>query len=272
MKRSWLYIILLILSGCAKQTDWELSEQGETLIVVEATITNEKKPQEVYLHYNMSDLSDEPIPLSDAQVIITDEDSTWQLKEDSLFAGKYYTKTDLVALTNKNYSLLVIDGGKVYSAQANMVPGRTFNPLIYSKNEDDDLYHIDYVASAFEAEDPAMWEVRLDWSGVPGYEGMEKSYTTKKLLFYTLTTLDVSQVFAPVVEEVSFPAGTIIEQKRYSLTAGHTEFIRSLLLETSWQGGVFPTDPANVTSNISTGGMGYFAVCAVNTLSITVTP
>jgi hypothetical protein len=101
---------------------------------------------------------------------------------------------------------------------------------------------------------------------------MDPEKCKKRLLFYTLTTLDVSQVFAPLVEEVSFPAGTRIDQRRYSLTPEHAAFIRSLLLETNWQGGVFPTDPANIQSNISEGGLGYFAVCAVNNLSLIVEP
>lgn len=272
MKRRWVYILTIILTACAKQADWEVPEQGEKLVVVEATLTNEARPQEVYLHYNMNDIEGIPMPLSGAEVIINDEDSTWQLLEDSLVPGKYTSRSKLVALTGRNYSLLVISPEGIFSAQASMVAGQTFNPLLYSKNEDDELYHIDYVASAFETGNPAMWEILLDWSQVPGYEGSSPGETSKRLLFYTLTTLDVSQIFAPAVEEVSFPAGTLIEQKRYSLTEGHAGFIRSLLLETSWQGGAFPTDPSNVTTNISAGGLGYFAVCAVNTLSLSVEP
>jgi len=45
-----------------------------------------------------------------------------------------------------------------------------------------------------------------------------------------------------------------------------------LLLETSWQGGVFPSDPANVNTNLSEGALGFFGICAVNSLSLTVTP
>ncbi|HSG67903.1 MAG TPA: DUF4249 family protein [Bacteroidales bacterium] len=272
MKRPWIYILLLVAGACAKQADWEVPENSESMLVVESTLTNEPKKQDVYLHYNIHDLNDEPLPLSGASVIINDEDSTWQLDEDPLSPGKYSSKTNIVARLGQNYSLLILFDEKIYSSQAEMAPGKTFSELLYSKNADDDLYHIDYVASAFESEDPAMWEVLLDWSMVPGYENSDPAETRKRLLFYTLTTLDVSQVFAPVVEDVTFPAGTLIEQKRYSLTPGHADFVRSLLLETSWQGGVFPTDPANVPTNISAGGLGYFGVCAVNSLSLTVNP
>jgi hypothetical protein len=91
-------------------------------------------------------------------------------------------------------------------------------------------------------------------------------------LFYTLKTLDVSEVFAPAVEEISFPAGTIIEERRYSLTAAHAEYLRTLLSETTWQGGLFTTPSANVATNLSAGATGFFGVCAVTSLSVTVTP
>lgn len=262
----------LILTGCLKEADWDMPGEEEEVVVVEATITNESKPQNVFLHYTITALNSDPMPLSGAEVILSDEDSTWLLPEDSYKPGKYTSTTDIAARTGRNYSLLIIYRERIYSAQADMVQGAVFNELTYKKNDNNDLYHISYVASAFESESPAMWEILLDWSAVPGYEQSDPASTHKRLLFYTLNTLDVSQIFAPVIEEVSFPAGTLIEQKRYSLTPGHAAFIRSLLLETSWQGGVFPTDPANVPTNISTGGLGYFGICAVNSLSLTVTP
>jgi len=178
----------------------------------------------------------------------------------------------VVAQLEKNYSLLILYENNFYSAQAYMVSGEPFPELTYKKDEDSELYRIDYVASAFEEEDPAMWEILIDWSAVPGYENVTPEDCRKKLLFYTLPTLDVSQVFAPIVEQILFPAGAQIDQRRYSLSPEHASFARSLLLETSWQGGVFPSDPANVSTNLSEGALGFFGVCAVNSLSLTVTP
>jgi len=209
--------------------------------------------------------------VSGAEVIISNEELTYQLKEDTGTSGKYVTDSVATAQFDKNYSLIVLYEGKVYSAQANMIAGKTFQELSYSKNDDDDLYHIDYVASEFETEDPAMWEILIDWSAVLGYENVSPDDCMKKLLFYTLPTLDVSQVFSPTVEQVSFPLGTKIEQRRYSLSGDHAAFARTLLLETSWQGGAFPSDPSNVSTNLSNGALGYFGVCAVNSLSLTVT-
>jgi len=273
MKRYWIYIaLIMIFSACAKQTDWEAPEDGINYIVVDGIMTNENKVQYIHLQFNKSNLNDVAVPLIGAEVIISNEDEIYQLIEDPEEAGRYITDTIVVARFSKNYSLLIYYNERFYSAQAYMVSGKTFAELTYKKNDDNDLYHIDYVASSFEAEDPAMWEIQLDWSSAPGYENIDPETCMKKLLFYTLPTLDVSQVFAPLVEQVSFPAGTQILERRYSLTPEHSDFVRTLLLETSWQGGVFPSDPANLITNVSEGAIGFFGVCAVNSLSLTVTP
>jgi hypothetical protein len=270
--KKFVYILILLLVSCAKETDWQPEASTDDYIIIDGIITNEGTLHNVYLKYSRKNLDDDIVPISDAVVIVSNEDSTWQFSEDLAEPGKYTSERIITALTGKNYSLLVLIEGNIYSAQALMAPGKAFSELSYKKNEENNLYHIDFVASAFEEDDPAMWEIYLDWSAVPGYENTDPESCRKRLLFYTLTTLDVSQVFAPLVEDVSFPAGTRIDQRRYSLTSEHAEFIRSLLLETNWQGGVFPTDPANIQSNISEGGLGYFAVCAVNKLSLIVEP
>lgn len=271
MKKSITYMLILLLASCAKEADWQVDEIKENKIVVEAVITNETGRQCIMLSHSTGYMNEEPLPLSGAEVYISNEDSTWRFTEEaSPGEGWYTSETDIAASYDKNYSLLILFKDHVFSAQTYMAQGKFFTELTYTRNPASDLYHISYVASSFQEEDPAMWEIMLDWSSVPGYENEDPENCRKKLLFYTLSTLDVSQVFAPLVEEVWFPAGTRIDQRRYSLTPEHEAFIRSLLLETSWQGGIFPSDPANIGSNISGGALGFFAVCAVNSLSIIV--
>ena len=272
MKRYFIHIIIIIaLSSCVKEAEWDNPENGEKYIVVDGILTNEYKVQKLSIHYSKSGLNDIAIPVSGAEVIINTAFETYQLYEDPEQAGQYITDTIVVAQFSKYYSLLIYYQDKFYNAQAYMLPGKTFPELIYEKNEDNDLYFIDYVASSFEAEDAAIWEILIDWSFLPGYENIDPEACKKKLLFYTLPTLDVSQVFAPLVEQVYFPAGTIITERRYSLTNEHAAYIRTLLLETNWQGGVFPSDPANVITNLSDGAIGFFGICAVNSISLTVT-
>ena len=271
MKHLITYVTaILLLASCVKETDWPLAGDTSQYLVVDGIITNEEKEQEVRLHFTRQALNGESMPVSGAAIIINNEDSTYQLYEDAGEPGSYKSERALAALSGKNYSLLIFYNGNAYSARAAMVPGKTFPELIYKKDGESGLYYIDYVASSFESSDPAMWEILLDWSGVPGYEQEDPDACRRRLLFYTLTTLDVSQVFAPKIEQQLFPGGTLIDQRRYSLTPEHAAFVRSLLLETNWQGGIFPSDPANVSTNLSEGAMGFFGLYAVNSLSLVV--
>lgn len=271
MKYNLLYITLfLLIAGCVKQTDWPIFPETSELIVVDAILTDEQHPQTITLSLPVTTLNATPNPVTGATVFITTSDSLWFLTEDSLHPGRYLTSSTFIALLNTGYTLQIIWQEKPYSAQASMVPGKLFTELTFEQNEGDDLYHIDWVASAFSMDNPAMWEVLIDWSALPGYDTLDPEDCRARLLFYTLPTLDVSQIFAPLMEQTSFPPGSIITERRYSLTAGHAEFFRQLLLETNWQGSMFPTANANVTTNLSPGAIGYFGLCAVTELSLVV--
>ncbi len=263
-------ILLVMLAGCVKQTEWPVPDQSSGLISVNAILTDEQRIHSITITLPVSEPNAIPHPVTGATVLITTADSLWFLTEDSVHPGNYLSDSTLVAILNTGYTMQINWEEKNYSAQASMVPGEVFNELIYKKNEGDDLYHIDWVASAFSVDNPAMWEVLIDWSFLPGFDTLDPAICRARLLFYTLPTLDVSQIFAPVVEQTSFPIGSVITERRYSLAPGHAEFIRQLLLETNWQGSMFPTANANVITNLSPGAIGYFGVCAVTELSLVV--
>jgi len=273
MKKGILFVcVLLSLFSCVKKTDWPINSNVPGVIVVDGILTDEPKKQVIRITYPTAQLNETPVPVSGANVVINNEDSTYQLNEQPVNSGLYQTNSNFSAVLGKNYSLLIFFKDKVFSAKAYMTPGFVFNPLHYAKNDGDNLFHIDYVASAFNTQLPAMWEVLLDWSKVPGYEQTDSLACKKRMLFYTLPTLDVSEIFAPELEKISFPSGTLITEKRYSLSPNHAAFIRTLLSETNWQGGLFCSTPANVLTDLSSGAIGYFGVCAVTELSFPVTP
>jgi hypothetical protein len=273
MRKIALFLFMLLsVTGCIKEVNWPVKQDGESFIVVNAILTDEGKAQSISIAWPVQQLNQEALPVSGATVIVSNEDSTWQFEENPGMPGGYISPQGFLAVTGKNYTLFISYSNKIYSAKASMVEGTAFKELQYAKNTEDDLYHIDWVASAFSAEKAAMWEVLLDWSEVPGFEQADTNSTKARLLFYTLPTLDVSEIFAPEMEQVSFPAGTTITEKRYSLTTEHAEFARELLLETNWAGGFFNVASANVISNLSAGAKGYFGICSVTSLSIIVTP
>jgi hypothetical protein len=263
---------ILLLFGCEKKTNWPLQFQLTDFIVVDGIITNERKPHIIHLTHTVIQVNEVPKPVSGATVIISSGDSTYNLVENPLNSGIYQSEKEFSCLPDKDYTLIINHENKAYTARTYMVKGFDFRELEYIKNPNNNLYHISWVASPFNYNSPAMWEVFLDWSNVPGYVNANPDTCKARLLFYTLPTLDVSQIFAPMVESIYFPEGTLIRQSRYSLNPDHAEFIRSLLAETSWQGGVFSSTPANVKTNLSDGAIGYFGACDVKTLFLTVHP
>jgi hypothetical protein len=273
MKKAVLYLFILIsLGSCVTKTSWNLKTVNQNLVIVDATIVDTMGAQQVKLTRTVQELNQPPAAVSGAIVRITDADSTVNLTENPANSGIYLTSDKFIAQLGKTYTLLVFWNDQVYSAKTSMVPGTAFPALHYTKNDDDDLYQIDYIASAFSTDKPAMWEILLDWSKVPGYEQADPAITHARKLFYTLPTLDVGEIFPPPVENISFPAGTVITERRYSLNPDHAAFIRALISETNWQGGLFSSEPANVMTNMSTGAAGWFGACALTSLSLTVTP
>lgn len=268
----WLQTIpaILLLSGCVKETGWQNNNPAAPVIIVDALLTDEVKTQRICLRRSVASLNETPGAVTGATILLFDGDSTWKLSADPAKPGDYVTPSTFGAVLGKNYAVQIFSGDQIFTARATMTPGTWFRELQCAYDEEKGLWHVDWVASAFDEAQAAMWELLIDWSKVPGYENSDSLDNHARLLFYTLPTLDVSEIFAPKTETVFFPSGTIITERRYSLSPDHAAFVREMLLETNWTGGLFTVSQANVSSNISGGALGFFGVCSVNEVSVLV--
>jgi len=262
-KWSFYLFICLALSSCEEKIAWNLHPTQENAVVVDALLTDEVKIQKIKLSRPIDNPDLQPQAVSNASVLVSTDQAVYPFHEDSLTPGTYLSDIAFSGVSDKTYSLLVSVAGHAYSAKAVLPSRRDFAFLSYQRDVDDGMYRITKVASVFDPSNPAMYEISLDWSAVPGYETVSPDSCKAKLFFYTLTTLDVSEVFAPKAEKVSFPQGTKISERRYSLTNEHAAFLRGVLLETNWQGGFFNTVPANLPTNLSSGAIGYFGACGI---------
>jgi hypothetical protein len=115
-----------------------------------------------------------------------------------------------------------------------------------------------------------MYEILIDWSTVPGYEDSLSSDCRARTYFFTLTSIDVCELNHPEYERIFFPEGALITERRYSVSPAHEEYIRSLLIETNWNGGLFNATTANLPTNLSNGAVGFFYAGAVNQITLNV--
>jgi hypothetical protein len=88
-------------------------------------------------------------------------------------------------------------------------------------------------------------------------------FCDSRVVFYDLKTVDVHEAFKPDQEVVYFPRNSIVIRRKYSVSPRYKGFLRSMLSETRWRGGAFDVQRENVSTNLSAGAVGFFAVCSV---------
>lgn len=260
---TYLFLILL-LASCEEQSDWNLQKATNDLIVVDGIITNEFKTQTITLSRPVAQLNEEAEPVSGATILVSSNQVSYTFHEDPLQPGRYLSDQAFTGIKNRTYSLLVTSGNRVFSSKAILEPpAATFAFIAYQKKPADNKFFFKRLQVSYNPVNPAMYEILLDWSTAPGYTNQNPDSCKAKVYYYTLPTIDVSEVLAPAMEEVTFPSGTIVTERRYSLSREHAAFIRAILLETTWKGGYFNTASANVPTNMSTGALGFFGACGV---------
>jgi len=255
-------LLLLFLASCEEQSDWDLKPANDDYIIVDGIITSELKTQVITLTKPVAELNAQPAAISGATILVSSNQGNYTFHEDAVQPGRYVSDKAFAGLRNRTYSLVINYGTKVYTSKAVLEPPAEFVFLKYRKT-DGNNYAITAVSNPYNPQRPAMYEILLDWSAAPGFEQLNPDSCKAKLFYYTLPTIDVSQVLAPTLEKVTFPKGTLITERRYSLTDEHAAYFRALLLETTWAGGFFNTASANLPTNLSTGALGFFGACGV---------
>lgn len=260
MKNLCTYLVLLwILMSCEEATQWDIKATSGELLVVEAQITNERKPQQVRLSKAVAGLNMSPEPVSGATVAVAEGSNIALFAEYPQGSGTYYSDT-VQAVVGKVYQLYIQVGDQEYTARAEMVPVTPLKKLEYRRvSSDSALYAINFQDSNV----PSKKEYWISWGHVPGYEDLPTAKTLAHTYYYTLESIDVNQLFKPDQQEISFPAGTVVLRKKYSLSEAQQAFYRTFLSETQWRGSPFDIQKGNVITNLSDGAVGFFGVSSV---------
>lgn len=251
-------ITLAIFTTCELPVDWELKPGENGKLVIEAIITNEQKAQEVKLSLSYNDFNEKPVSVSEAVVRFHDGQNVVEFVEDSLEPGTFRSEVPIVLAYFTAYSLEVLYKGQQHMATSYMVPVLPFQPLTFEQIGETDSLRIKEVADIYGLVQQAMYEININWSHITNADSSKA-----KVFYYTFTTVDAGQIFSPPKEQVIFPRGSIVVEKKYSLNEDFAGFMRALVLETQWQGGVYEDDSGSLPTNFSNGALGFFGICAV---------
>ena len=258
IRYAFLIVLLIFVYSCEEITDWDFKSGDNGILAVEALITDEFKIHEILLSLSTARQNDIPSPAVGAEISLKSESETVLFTEDILHPGTYKSEKAFSAKLNTDYILEIRWNNTVYTAENYMVQIIPFTPVTFKAVVGTDSLTFDQEPPAFSPHEQAMYEILVDWSDIVAAEKTQAKY-----LFYTLSTVDVNQIFKPAKQTPIFPKGSKVIEKKYSLNKNTADYFRSVLMETEWQGGVFDEASAPVRGNISNGGLGYFCVCAV---------
>lgn len=252
----------LMLRSCQEKVDWELEYENALRLVVEAKITNERRAHEVKLSLPVYEINGTSRPVSGAEVYLSDGDTVITLREDPARSGIYLTAENVHGVVNKTYMLLVRVNDFECTAIARMeavTPVRF--PTYYQVKQNPPLYELRFTGS----DAPSMMKLEMDWSHLPGYDTLpdDRNHAIVYGYFFDALTVDVNELFSPAQDRLFFPPGTHVVITKESLSDGYAEFLRGMLSETAWNGGLFDVKPGDPFTNLSRGAIGYFAATSV---------
>lgn len=250
-----LLFMYVLATACEEAIDLPLHSNDLDILVVEGILTNEKINHRIRLSHPYISQNKKSVPASGALVRITNGADSVSLIEFPTGSGEYYTPK-VRAVFGETYTLLIRYRGKEYFAKDSSVPVEPMQALEYSNVEG--LYTLNFNETG---QNPYFIDHTITWKNTVSCT--TGSTCEGRIVFYDLKTIDVNESFKPEKARFNFPVNSIVVRKKYSVSAAYQTFLRSVLSETEWRGGVFDVQRANTTTNLSNGAIGFFAISTV---------
>lgn len=276
MTRFSSYLLcLLTLTGlftsCTERIDIDLDSSYQRL-VVDGRITRRPELQYVLLtrtaDYFVNEL---PTGVSHANVRVDDGDQVYTFAEDSLIAGLYKPATPFAGVIGKNYHLEInlaeaIGGNTYFEANERM-------PLV---SDDIDSVRVEY---NFDFE---IWFAGIYANEPPRTDFyMFNGMCNGTMLTDSLWRISLSDdrlfngnptngTIVQVLQKDELKAGDIFTLILSNITEQYYNYLIEAQTEINPKNPLFSGPPANVSSNVSGGAVGYFAAFPSEFVSTTV--
>ncbi|MFC2111387.1 DUF4249 domain-containing protein [Bacteroidota bacterium] len=262
IKPQFTFLIIAIsavLSSCTEKIDLVLDD-SYTRIIVDGEITSETKEHQVILSKSTSYFYGEaPPPATGATVTISDGSNSYILSESE--PGVYKTSSNVQGVAGNVYTLTIsdidINGDGIdetYTASSEMKPTWAIDSITYEIFDPTET-PVRYLINGWGQEDPEMGQYYL-WRYFKN--GTLETDTLDELIFVDDEGVNGSYIAGLTMFLVDAVVNDTITVESRSITKEYYEFINSFMLETAWNAGNFGGPPANIKTNVSNGGLGYF--------------
>lgn len=256
----WLSILLLLvsLSACETFTDWPLEPDGDSRLVVEAILVDRTIRQEILLSQSFASINDSAPGVTDAQVSVEANGRVYDFVADPREAGRYLSAERFKVQRNLLYTLSVEWQGTAYTASSELSRVGPIPTVRFIQHPQRDSLRISEFVDIFHPNQQAMYEIDIDWRHI-----YNDSTARARLYYYTFSSVHISELIRPDRERIWFPPGSIVVVKKFGLNDDFADYLRSMAIETDWNGIFYYTDSGNLPSNLSNDAYGFFSTCAV---------
>jgi len=260
---------LLLLSGCTERIDIDLGTTY-TRFVVDGVITSDTMAHYVKLSKSIDYYSETAVPgVSDATVTIDDGFETILLEESDSVPGLYLTPDDYFGVPGRTYELNIelqeaINGETSYSASSLLNPVAPIDSINVVYKEEWEAWELQLFATDPIAVNFYMFDVykngklltdTINEVGISDDKYFNGNFTYGAAVYYFIKDNPDEEVFP----------GDSIHLRMAGITSEYYTFVVDVMNETfEFRNPLFSGPPANISTNISNGGMGFFTAFAVS--------
>lgn len=256
------------MAACTEELDVDYAGESNNKLVVEGRITTDTMAHTIKLTRTVDFNAEDIQPERNAIVTIFDGDKIIELTENE--PGIYQTAPDVYGEVGKTYTLNIeLDNEQKYEAVSQLNPVSTIDSIRFVKESfsfTDDLYIV-----YFYGQEPPekgnfyYWNLYLNDSLVNDTIDETRFESDAFVNGQYIYDFDIYWV-----DEETVPWDTVeVTLEMLSIPEDYNSFLIEVFSETSWRGGPFDPTPANVLTNVSNGGIGFFYAAAINRETIT---
>ncbi|MDA3943180.1 MAG: DUF4249 domain-containing protein [Bacteroidetes bacterium] len=264
-----IFLVLGLFSACTETIDIELDDSF-TRLVVDGQISTDTMAHLVRLSQSANYFSNtEPAAVSGASVVVDDGSQAITLFEYPEGSGMYYTPSNYYGIPGNDYLLRVslpeaIGESKNYEA-TNTMPQTAFQ--------------LDSIQLEFR-NPPGFWMVKLFARDPPttdfyrldvlrnGLILTDTAYRTAILDDRLINGNNTNGITVMFLYEDEVMPGDTISLIMSAISKDYYEFLLELRNESGFSNPLFGGPPANISSNLREGGLGYFATLKTSSVSL----
>jgi len=302
-----VFILSIVAYSCTEQYDLKVMSDDPRL-VVEGTVTNQDGPNYVRLTKSSFDFnidyyirpifdstsfysSDRAIPIQDAKIYITDNNTSFTDTLVPCSAGKwiihfvdtinnrvykefripnqsisfgYYETTKLKGIPGHTYSLTVKWQDQEYHAESYMPPVPAIDSVHFNYTVGE-IGKYDFNIPLIYFKEPQNERNYYLFNTAGGGNAWAYSILSDEYLKDYVNGLDVCKGVSPDYWRTAYPqsiSGYYIEM--HSLTKEAYEYYKALLQQFKTDGGGYSPSPASPPTNLDNGALGFFRASAVS--------